>query len=195
MSKVNLPKILHYNLPDSGNIYTAAELEMFTDVHNYEKTIKLQCEQLLLEAQAEAEEIKQKAKEEAIAEVKEEQEKLLAQFEDKLTTAFSEINQDIYPLIARLLHKFGFFSLEPQMIKQLIDEELAHHKLRTEDIVLYANAKTIDKVSELFMEHKPKFKINNNLLDNECVFESNLHLFKLDIDSAVAKINSLINNE
>jgi flagellar biosynthesis/type III secretory pathway protein FliH len=166
------------------------QMHQLMDTENYCAEQRQAADQVLAKAVAEVEEAKRQAYQETVTKLCQENEQQLQQMEHNLETLLDKMTQDLWHVLYKLLHKFGVFDYKPQAIMELVKQELSDLAQVTL-ISVSANANTVAELSGFFAQDDVRLKVNHQLIEGECIIETNLYILRINVTSAIEKLTQL----
>ncbi len=192
-------KIHHYKITDALNwssqkIIKASDLKVILSANEYLASIKQKCKELEEETEHKVQEATTKAYNEAVAKCHLESEKLHEELNLKLEKTLGDLSQDIYKIVYKVLANFGFEKIDVANLKNIIKYVIDDYTDIQNNIKIHARATTIEHLKTIFGE-QVSYLEDANLLENECIYETNLFIYRINIDSALEKVKHILLKE
>lgn len=173
----------------SKTIIKAQELKLLQDTNEL-------CQNLKQELLQDAERCREESYKEGLNQAHAENNKLYAELSTKLNTLFQELEVEITNLSYRILQKFGINNIQVNNLRTLIQQELSKTKLTPSFIQVQANWQTISKLQQEFAGDKLiEYKVNDELIDEECIYSTDIYIFRVNIDSAKRQIYQILQGD
>lgn len=172
-------------------VVKAEQLTKLMDTEEYCNTQRQQADADLKAVHLQIDQLKKEVYEEVSVKLNQENQLHLTQLEQNLTAMLDKVTDDIWHIVYKVLSKLGISKYEPQFLTGLIKQELSE-LVEVKLISISANTATINELTNcLALEYHDTFRLNHELVDGECMLETNLYVFRLKVAEAIEKLNNL----
>ena len=184
LSKISFDRVIKHDYIDN-----ALALELHASKLNDLATVTL------VNANNEAADIKIQAYNNTTDQLVIENNQLLHDIEDKLDTLLSNIGNDLYDIVYRVLNKLGIDNIGAGQIKNLLKNEFDNFS-HIKKLKISANNMVITQLKNEFniIDTICEWETNVNLGDLECMVTTHLWSLRLDLSTTRNKIEQILCN-
>lgn len=120
-------------------------------------------------------------------------EKLYSESKQQIDALLNDLEQNLYPIIYRILHKLQIDTFQHEQISKVIQNEL-HEIVENKPLIIYSNAHSIDKLKDFLSDcdYSLTFKLDNELIDEQCKIDGGLFVLFVDFNESKSKIKELL---
>ncbi len=176
---------------NNPKIFKASAVEAYFNSTTIKKNTELYCKELIRNAKLEAELIKKEAYKEALGQVHRDSKRLNLQLQQKNQQFVEKLESEIYSIINEVLLKLGVLDNFSKHISFMIKEELKKSNIsKNEELTISANKIVLKNIQDELINsfNNIIFKVDDALLDNECICETNLYLMRININQLKAQL-------
>jgi len=190
-------KITHYEnvtIDSSIQTLTENELNIIISAVQYEQQIMQECTHMINDTQNKIEQIKINAYNEGLEQLHTEQLEMSSQLENKINQLFNKFSTNLHQIIFKVMTKLGFNSnnLKLDKVEMIINETIGQQVYNKKAITLTVHENSLKELKQTFQDQSIVYKIDNNLQLDECIFETDIYLFRIKLTNAYTKISDIL---
>lgn len=177
-------------------IFTPDELLLLSGARNYKHKAELEIEQKSAQLEVDFINKLQEIELELAKRMETLSQQLYGDNTQQLDQLLSSLNDSMLKLINKVLHKLHITEFNQEQIKQLISSELLN-SLHEEKVTIHCNNQSLAALKHtLFdLDLEIKYKINDNLLDEQCILEQSLAMIYVDLAKCKEQLLELFPTE
>ncbi len=168
-------------------------IEKALALESYATKLKEDIEIVLVNTNADVEQIKKQAYADTVTQLVADNQQLLSYVEDKLSSVLHGLGEDVYNIVYRVLSKLGIDNIGSHQIRGLLKNEFDNFS-QIKKLRVIANQDVITHLQGEFnfVGETCEWEVDSNLSDVECIATTHLWSFRLDLSVVRDKIKQIL---
>ncbi len=170
---------------NNPKIFKAKDVEVYFNSNKVENDSELYCQKIIQQAKVDAKKIKEQAYSDALEQIHQESQALNLQLQKKNQKFVEKLENEIFSIIDEILIKLSVRDNFSKHLGVIVKEELQKSNInKNEYLTITANKNVLKQLKNELTDSGDNiiFKLDDSLIDNECLYETNLYLMRININ-------------